>query len=265
MALKNVQPSLGVIGIGRSPQRLEIAKDRGAIDAFTCEPGSISPPLDALVVCTPVRMTDLSVQAALPSLKPYGIITDVGSTKAALVRRCEERAGGKAYFVGSHPMAGSHETGVMAAKADLFNDRICIVTETSRSDPDAVETVVSLWRSVGMRIVRLSPEEHDRLTAFSSHLPHLVASALCHTARTMGADIEPVIGSGFQDTTRIAAGDPSLWLDICLDNRERVLEAIDSMQAVLGNLRRSLDAGDETAVMDFLRSAFEWKKRFPSG
>jgi len=265
LALKTVSPTVEIVGIGRSEQRLQLAQDRNAIDAWTCQPDSINPPLDALVVCTPVRLAAQTIRTTLPSLKPDALITDVGSTKATLVHACEDQTNGRARFVGSHPMAGSHESGILAAKADLFEDKICIVTETESSDPDAVEAISKLWRSIGMRVVRMTPEEHDRLTAFSSHLPHLTASALCQTARAIGETIEPVLGTGFHDTTRIAAGDPTMWLDICFENRERILDSIDSMTSVLGGLRRSLETKDEGAVLEFLRSAYEWKKRFPSG
>jgi len=261
LALKGLFPSLRIVGIGRSKERLQTALDRGAIDEFTCDPASVSPRLDALVLCTPVRMVPTALQTALPALETNAIVTDVGSTKAILVRECESVMEGRGYFVGSHPMAGSHKTGMEAARADLFQKKICIVTRTERSYPPAVEAVIVLWRVVGMRIVQLDPAEHDRLTAFSSHLPHLIASALCHAAKSQGKEIDPVLGNGFRDTTRIAQGDPAMWVDICLENREAIRDSLQSFQRILKDLCNRIDSADETAIRDFLEQAQRWKKR----
>lgn len=261
LALKNLFPSIRIVGIGRSKERLQTALNRGAIDEFTCDPASISPRLDALVLCTPVRMVPTALQAALPALESNAIVTDVGSTKATLVRECESIVEGRGHFVGSHPMAGSHKTGVEAARADLFHNKICVVTRTERSHPPALETVIALWRVVGMRIVQLNPAEHDRLTAFSSHLPHLIASALCHAAKSQGKEIDPVLGNGFRDTTRIAQGDPAMWVDICLENREAIRVSLLSFQQILKDLYDRIDSADEAAIRDFLEQAQRWKRR----
>ncbi|MEW6237046.1 MAG: prephenate dehydrogenase/arogenate dehydrogenase family protein [Candidatus Omnitrophota bacterium] len=259
MALKALHPDAAIIGIGRSPERLEEAKRLGAVDSYTCEPGKIDPPLDLLVICTPVRMVPGHLEQTLASMNPGAVATDVGSTKADVVRRCEEIAGNRIRFIGSHPIAGSHKTGVGAAQKDLFENKVCVVTETERTDPAALEAVCELWRSIGMRVTRLTPEIHDFLLARSSHLPHLAASALCHVIQKAGPEIEPVLGTGFRDATRIAAGDPGMWLDICMENQKEILDSLASLRDVLDDIRRWLETGDEKAIYAFLQQAQDWK------
>ena len=261
LALKRIFSDLEIVGIGRSEERLQKAVDVGAIDRFSCDPSSVTPLLDLLVLCTPVRLVPKVLESSLSSLKPNAVVTDVGSTKEVLVRDCEDVASGKCHFVGSHPMAGSHKTGVDAAQADLFQNKICIVTQTNASHAPSVESVVALWKATGMRVVQMAPDDHDRLTAFSSHLPHLAAAALCHAAKSQGEAIEPVLGNGFRDTTRIALGDPSMWVDICLENRPALVESLDSLQSVLSDLRNRIESNDESGVRDFLTQAQQWKKR----
>ncbi len=260
LALKASSLDVEITGIGRSEERLQMALDKGVIDSFTCDPGSVSPLLDALVLCTPVRLAPTALISTLPSLTDDAVITDVGSTKNMLVRACEAAAGER-FFVGSHPMAGSHKTGVCAARADLFDNKICVVTETEHSNAPSVDAIAQLWELIGMRVIRMSPDEHDRLAAHSSHLPHIIAAAMCHAASTQGKDIEMLLGDGFRDSTRIALGDPDMWVDICIENREPILSAIESLQSVLSDFYEAIDAADENAIRDFLTEARDWKKQ----
>lgn len=258
MALKSIDPTIEIIGIGRNADRLEIAKRKRAVDDYSCDPGGIHPKLDALVVCTPVRLVPEMIEVTATSLRPQAVITDVGSTKKTVVEQ-SEAAVKNGYFIGSHPMAGSHETGIEAAVVDLFQDKICVVTPTERSNPEAKRAVIALWRAIGMKVVELPPDVHDRLTAHSSHLPHLVAAALCHVASRFGDRIVPVLGNGFRDTTRIAEGHPDIWLDICIENRFEIIRSIESLQSVLAQLTNALDEADEKAVLEFLSLARDWK------
>ncbi|RJP22655.1 MAG: prephenate dehydrogenase/arogenate dehydrogenase family protein [Candidatus Omnitrophota bacterium] len=260
MALKEVCPDMRITGIGRSMERLEEARRMGAIDSCTCDPAHIDPLLDALVICTPVRQVTEHLRQSLPSLKPNALVTDVGSTKALIVEHCEQAANGKARFVGSHPIAGSHKTGVRASSKDLYKKKVCIVTQTDHTCPEAFAAVSDLWKIVGMRVVRMSPTLHDRLTARSSHLPHLVAAALCHVVYNMGQEVQSVLGNGFRDSTRIAAGDPGMWLDISMDNQREILASIESLLFVLQNVRHWIEAEDEKALIHFLEQAQAWKK-----
>lgn len=133
LALRERSPRSRVIGIGRNRARLEEALRCDAIHEYVTDPGAIHPPLDLLVVCTPVRMVAEHVRQTMPSLAPHALVTDVGSTKESVVQQCEDALEGGPPFVGSHPMAGSHKTGVEAATPDLYENRVCVVTHTPRS------------------------------------------------------------------------------------------------------------------------------------
>lgn len=259
LALKHAFPEAERIGIGRNSERLQNAMNRGAIDRLTTDPATLEHSLDALVLCTPVRDVARHFEAVRPALAPHAIVTDVGSTKTVLVAECERVAGSEYRFVGSHPMAGSHKTGVDAARDDLFRDRLCIITPTPDTDPDAQTWVSDLWKALGMNLMLLSPEEHDRIAAYTSHMPHLVAAALCHTVQGQGERIRHVIGSGFQDTTRIAAGDPGLWVDICMDNQEELLRALEVFQRDVDAIRNAIREGNADEVQRFLQAAKSWK------
>lgn len=260
LALKSRAPDIHITGIGRSEERLAEALRRGAIDQYALGSAVIAPPLDALVICTPVRLVPAALRTALPSLAPQALVTDVGSTKAGLVRQCEELAEDAVWFIGSHPIAGSHKTGVQAAKANLFHNKVCVVTATSRSHPPALEAITGLWRFLGMKVIHMDPGEHDRFLAFSSHLPHIAAAALCHAAMGKGKPIEALLGKGFRDTTRVAGGDPGLWLDICMENRESLRDSLLVLRRWITDFLSWLDRGDEAAILQFLTEAQKWKK-----
>ncbi|MGC9326429.1 MAG: prephenate dehydrogenase [Candidatus Hinthialibacter sp.] len=260
LALKRLYPKMEIVGLGRSEERLRLAQKSGAVDSYTCNPSALHPALDALVLCTPVRLVPPILRSMLGAVNKEAIVTDVGSTKQILVRECEEAAQGHCHFVGSHPMAGSHKTGVEAARSDLFRHKICIVTETPQTHPSAVEAVVSLWNALEMRVVRMSPEKHDQLTAYSSHLPHLTAALLCQTVQAQGEAINPVLGNGFRDTTRIAQGDPSMWVDICLENRQAILDSLRSFRHGLDDLYECIESSDEDRIRDILTQAQIWMR-----
>ncbi len=259
LALKESGSHSKVIGIGRNSEKLREAQHLGAIDEWSTEPGSITPPLDLLVVCTPVRRVPEHVRLARPALAPHTLITDVGSTKANVVRESGKAAPTPGQFIGSHPMAGSHKAGIQAAVPNLYKNRVCVVTVTDQSSPDAVERITRFWQNLGMYVVQMTPEQHDLLTAFSSHLPHLLASTLCHTVMDKNSAIEPVLGKGFRDTTRIAAGDADVWLDICMENRASILESIHCFRQNLQHLEELLAHSDESALFQYLDHARVWK------
>jgi len=198
------------------------------------------------------------VEQMLPALARGAIVTDVGSVKASVVRELESllaKAGAR--FVGSHPMAGSERTGVAAARADLFVDAVCVITPTRRSDKAAVRKVEQLWRSVGSRLLRLTPRAHDDLVSRSSHLPHVVAAQLANFVLSPGHPKEQgtLCANGFRDTTRIAAGSPEMWRDIAMANRANLLRALSAFESGLRDFRRTLQHGNGRAISKFFEQA----------
>jgi prephenate dehydrogenase len=226
---------------------------------------------DLIVLCTPLfQMTELAL-AMRAHVQANALITDVGSVKGALVAELEPifTAGGAA-FVGSHPMAGSEKTGVSAARADLFLNAACAVTPTANSPAAKVAETEELWRSVGARVLRISPEAHDELVSRSSHLPHVLAAQLAAFVLDpeLGTEQSKLCANGFRDSTRIASGSPEMWRDIVLMNRARLLEALDQFSGRLDRFRAVLEKNDAGAIEDFFRKAKtlrdEWTGRCAS-
>src|SRR5439155_7721236 len=188
-----------------------------------------------------------------PRIKAGAVVTDVGSTKRSVVRAAEELLQpGKGAFVGSHPMAGSEKRGVEFARADLFQGARCIVTPSDKSDPEAVEAVQRFWESLGMTVVRLSPDDHDRLVCDISHLPHAVAAAL---VAMQSDEALALAGTGFLDTTRVAGGDGGLWRDILADNRDNVNDSVARLRTTLEHLLKLLDPSQRDALAAWLDQA----------
>lgn len=241
------------IGIGRRRSSLNKALAYDAVDEVTCEPADGVAGAKLVILGAPVGMFADLLRRMAPGLKPGTLVTDVASTKAEVVRLTARLLPRGVRFVGSHPMAGSEKTGVEYARADLFDDALCILTPTKSTPPETVRQVEVFWRALGARTTRLSPRQHDRLLARISHLPHAVASALVQIARARNA-IE-LAGPGFGDSTRIASGDAAMWTDIFRTNAGSMMEAIDLLIAELQKLRGRLAKDDAKAIERWLASS----------
>jgi len=226
-----------IVGYGHRPSTLERALACGAIQRAEPEPDVAVRGADLVVLCTPVGVFEGLMTQIGGSLKPGAIVTDVGSTKRTIVRLAERLLPAGVHFVGSHPMAGSEKRGVEYARADLFRGATCILTPTPRTDAGALETVEYFWQCLAMRTQRISPDEHDRRLAEISHLPHALAAVLVRMQEEASL---PLLGKGFLDATRIAAGDGALWRDIFLDNRDNMLDAIAKARAGIDEIESLL-------------------------
>jgi prephenate dehydrogenase len=241
-----------VLGVGRQQSSLNLAVDLGAIDDGSLDLTTAVAKADLVVFCTPVQRIAEQVLAAAPHCKPGAVLTDAGSTKAEIVNAVTGRLPVHVCFIGSHPLAGSEKRGPEYAEHDLFEDRLTVVTPIPGTDPAKLEIVFNFWRALGSRVKVMLPEEHDRVLALTSHVPHLLAAAL---AGTLPSELRELTATGFRDTTRIAAGDPELWTGIFLQNRQAVLAALDRVTAQLGRLRTALTANDESTLNDLLDQA----------
>ncbi|MCX8036989.1 MAG: prephenate dehydrogenase/arogenate dehydrogenase family protein [Candidatus Sumerlaeia bacterium] len=254
-----------IIGIGRSEERLAEAVERGAIDEFTTSLEDGCADADWIVLCSTVS----HIVELLPRLatlcKASAIVTDVGSTKATIVAEAEKHFGKQGpLFVGSHPMAGSERSGVAHASADLFVNACCVVTPTRQTKRSAIERVELFWRAFGGRTVRLDPQRHDRLVALVSHLPHMAAVGVLLTAAESREDtalLATILGNGFRDTTRVAAGPPEVWRDICLENRTALADALEHLGGDLLIMADEIRDGQGDAVLGRLVKAREFRKR----
>lgn len=252
LALRQRELSRRVIGVGHRQSSLDRALELGAVDEATLDVAEGIAQAELVVLATPISLMADLVRQAHDRIPRGCILTDVGSTKGRLVRALEELAGDQAHYVGSHPIAGSEQRGVDHARGDLFDGRLCLLTPTSRTNEQALGAIAELWRAVGAHVRIVGPAEHDRLVASASHLPHLAAAALVNV---MPSDAMACVGTGFLDTTRIAAGDPRLWADVCLQNPGRILEALRSFGRELETLRDIIERGAEAELLAWLESA----------
>lgn len=238
-----------IVGIGRNPTGLALALSEGAVDRVTTDLSGGVTGADMVVLATPVATLERQLPAVWQAALPQALITDVGSTKAAIVRVAEALCAGRPLdFVGSHPMAGSNLSGYAVARADLFRGATIILTPTDRTARDAVKRVTEFWEAAGGRVVAMDPATHDRAVAAISHLPHLVADALVDAVVRMDPQFFDVAARGFKDTTRIAASSPAVWREIFEENREALAEAVAVFRAALDDLERVLRSGDASRI-----------------
>ena len=240
------------VGIGRRVSSLEKALAYDAVDEVTCDVAEGVTNADLVILGTPIGMFEPLLREMAPALSPNTLVTDVASTKMEVVRLTSKLLPKTVHFVGSHPMAGSEKTGVEYARADLFEDALCLLTPTKATPAEKVRPFEWFWRRLGGRTMILSPQKHDRLLARISHLPHAVAAALVNIARSQQA-IE-LAGPGFGDSTRIASGDPAMWTDIFRTNADSLVESIDLLIAELQQLRGRLSKNDARAIEKWLAS-----------
>ncbi|MFO0787905.1 MAG: prephenate dehydrogenase/arogenate dehydrogenase family protein [Pirellulales bacterium] len=260
LALRERRLARKIIGVGRRQQSLDVARDIGAIDnGVTNLSGAVSQ-AQLIVVATPVDTIAERVMQASAACPAGSLITDAGSTKEAIVAAIDaglapRRSGPR--FVGSHPLAGDHRTGPQHSRADLFEDRIVVITPTEHTRPAAETEVRGFWENLGAEVRSMSPADHDSALAMTSHLPHAVAVAL---AATTPQELLSLTAGGWRDTTRVAAGDPALWHAIFTANRQFVIEAIARMEKTFTNFRQSLESGDNESLMTLLELAARRKR-----
>ena len=257
-----------VAGYVRRAASLKDCERAAAVDYATTDLLAAVSKADLVILCTPLAQMPSLAQQILPALKRGAIVTDVGSVKAGVVRELESViAKTGAHFVGSHPMAGGEKMGVLAARADLFDHHVCIVTPTKKSNAAVVRKLEQFWKSLGARTVKLAAAEHDRLVSRASHLPHVVAAALA------GLVLDPkqpaaqagLCATGFRDTTRIASGSPEMWRDITVANRKNISQAVDALVAELKKFQTQLKRGDDRAVEKFFATAKLRRDRWCTG
>ncbi|HEY8241749.1 MAG TPA: prephenate dehydrogenase, partial [Kiritimatiellia bacterium] len=213
---------------------------------------------DCAVFCAPILAIPDLARAAAPCLAKGCTVTDVGSTKAFLVKEVApivEQAG--AVFVGSHPIAGSEQQGIESARADLYQGATVVITPSATTPLPARQLVELLWKNVGGVVRTLDAEEHDRIMAATSHFPHVAAALVAITAGRRGRAEKygPFCGPGFRDTTRVAEGSGEVWADILATNRERVLDELQSFKRETDGLIDMLSRGDFKALEAFLERA----------
>jgi prephenate dehydrogenase len=254
-AVKEARLPWRVRGADRDAATLRRALAAGAIDEAAEDLAAAGRGARLVVVAVPVLAIRDAVAALSPSLERGAVLTDVGSTKLGLIDRVEKLLPPGVAFVGGHPIAGTEDSGFDASFAGLYRGARFLVTPGARSTPEALALVRALWESLGARVESIDAATHDRIFAVISHLPHVVAYALVNAAARAEARLPGLLsytGGGFRDFTRIAASHPAMWRDICIDNRDEIIAAIDEFLAETGRLRELIAAGDSAG----LESAF---------
>jgi prephenate dehydrogenase len=232
-----------VVGVGRSLPHLEKAVNLGAVDSFELGLASGVAEADLVILAIPVGAMPGILSNIAEHLKPGSVVTDAGSTKARITEAAERLMPPGVCFVGGHPIAGRENSGVEAASASLFVGAKSILTPTSNTNPRALSLVRELWEQLGAKVVLMDVDQHDRILAIISHLPHMVAYCLVNTLADLDEREEELIAlaaGGFKDFTRIAASDPSMWRDICLDNSRYIVDAIEHFQLTLEKLKHDI-------------------------
>ena len=236
LALKQAKKVSHVVGVGRNPANLKLALERGVIDSI----GADASDCDLVLVAAPVAQ----FAGIFSSLKnSNAVITDGGSTKRDVISAARKNLSNVSRFVPAHPIAGGERSGAGAAKADLFRGKRVILTPLPENTDEAIRKVEEAWTACGARVSRMSAEEHDAVLATVSHLPHLIAYAMAHDVATRenSARLFEIAGAGFRDFTRLASSHPEMWRDICLANKDRLLDEVRRFERKMSQVAALLD------------------------
>lgn len=264
LALRQANAAEQVAGYDLGHGVCDRARRVGAIDQAYTALGDAVRGADLIVLATPVGAMRALLQSVATLASPGAVITDVASTKSQVIRWAEELLPDTLSFVGGHPMAGKEISGVEAADPALFRERIYCLTPTAKTAPTALNKVLAMIESIGARVRFLEPAEHDGQVALVSHLPFVASAALMETAaeNSSWGDAALLASSGFRDTTRLAAGSPEMYRDICLTNREALVRALDQYLATLHTYREQIAGHDPHLNELFVRaqeSRLQWQ------
>lgn len=241
-----------IVGYSRTKEKRDFAVQQGIIDSASDSIEAACDGANVVVVASLVdQIAPLAKQAAA-STPDDCLITDVGSTKAGIVESVRTCEAARVKFLAAHPIAGSEKTGAANAKADLFDGKVIVLTPDDQTNEDLTAKATRFWEMTGGQIVVLSPKDHDTYLAAVSHVPHLVSSAVC---RLMPPQAKALVGSGWRDITRVAAGDPDLWTAICQENRAAIQAELERAIEDMNALKSLLENEDDSALTNWLAEA----------
>jgi cyclohexadieny/prephenate dehydrogenase len=238
----------------RSPGTLARARELGLGDTYFGSAAEAVADADLVIVSVPVGASGAVAAEIAGSLKPGAIVTDVGSTKASVIQQMAPVLPDTVHFIPGHPIAGTEHSGPDAGFAELFESRWCILTPLPGTDKAALDRLTRFWERCGSHVDRMDPQHHDMVLAIVSHLPHLIAYNIVGTADDLEtvtkSEVIKYSASGFRDFTRLAASDPTMWRDVCLHNREAILEMLSRFMEDLSALQRAIRWGDGDKLFD---------------
>ena len=253
LAARARSPGIVTTGWDREPGVRARAAERGLVGTVCDTPEAAVAGADLVILCVPVGAMGDAARAIAPGLAPHAIVSDVGSSKAAVASALAEALPG-ACVIPAHPVAGTEQSGPDAGFATLFAGRWCILTPPESADPAAVAALSDFWTGLGSKVEIMDAAHHDLVLAVTSHIPHLIAYTIVGTA----SDLEEVTQSevikysagGFRDFTRIAASDPVMWRDVFLSNKGAVLEMLGRFVEDLTAMQRAIRSADGEALFD---------------
>jgi len=257
-ALKQAGEVGEVVGCGRGEDNLRAAVRLGVVDRYDTDPARAVAGADVVVVAVPLGAMESVLRVIVPHLAPEAVVTDVGSAKGSVVADVERIYGGiPPHFVPGHPIAGTEKSGVDASFATLFQRRRVILTPLAETAAAAHHLIQRMWELTGAEVVDMGVRHHDAVLAATSHLPHMLAYTLVDTLARLDdrAEIFRYAAGGFRDFTRIASSDPTMWHDICVANREQLLEMIALFSADLTRLAEAIGADDRAAILAVFQRA----------
>lgn len=266
LGIRRDHPDYEILGYNRSPQSRQVALEAGMVDEVTADFAHFAPRADVIILAVPIKQTLALIEtlAALP-LKSQVLVTDVGSTKQAIVAAADQHFAAKGInFVGGHPMAGSHKSGALAADLHLFENAYYIFTPSQVTQKDAIPRLMDLLSGLRARFVQVTAEEHDLVTGQISHFPHILASSLMHQAGDYALDhplTRNFAAGGFRDMTRIAESEPGMWTSILLSNPQALLSRIAEFQQRLSQVADWIDQANEAALWDFFHQGGQLRKQ----
>ena len=260
-------PLVHVTGFDSSPETMKEAYRRGIIDSIPPSLEDACRNADIIIFATPVNTTiQLMREAALWELKKDAILTDTGSTKGSIMEAASPLIKKGITYIGGHPMAGSHKSGISAAKEHLLENAYYILTPESKTEESAIERLRHLLEPTKAKVVVLHADEHDRMTSIVSHFPHLVASSLVRmlsSQQSVQPFVNKLAAGGFRDITRIASADPVMWRDITTQNRVELLKQLDGWLDEMGSVREMLIHNDPTRIYNYFSDAKKFRDDLP--
>jgi len=253
-----------VWGYSRRESTLKKAQSLGLIDQYSLRLKEVVEDADVVMLALPVEGILEMGEKIRPYLRDNAVVTDTGSTKAMIVQRMEKALPPGTRFVGGHPIAGTENSGPEAAFAELFTEHNCLLTPTQGTDPQAVDLVRALWEETGALVSCMDPQEHDRLLANISHLPHMTAFALVNALSKRENEFPALFSytaGGLKDFTRIASSSPVMWRDICLHNGRAIVEAIEDLRRELAEISRYIRAGNGERLEAIFQNSKDVRER----
>lgn len=266
LAIKKKHKAI-IVGFDVDETQAKLAKSLDIIDEITNSLEEGVKGASLIIIATPVQQTEKIIdELAMLSLEENVIITDVGSTKTSIVEKSSALKNKKAIFIGGHPMAGSHKSGIIASKAHLFENAFYILTPDTNCQKRFVNDLKNWLEGTNATFIEMSPSQHDKLVGVISHFPHIIAASLVHQLAHMEEEeqnISRFAAGGFRDITRIASSSPIMWRDILLQNKDVLLSLLEKWELEMTSVKKMLKKADENEIYEYFSSAKQFRDKLP--